>query len=97
MTATDSLGDIGGVGLTSPSARLTDDLGNINVAFTAPPAHLVAIDQEGDVTVKVPTTTAYRVTAQAQLGSMTVTVPTSPSASHVIRASSQLGNVTVTG
>jgi hypothetical protein len=97
VTVTDALGEIDGVGLTSPRASLTDDLGNISVAFTAPPAHLIASGQDGNVTVSVPTTAVYRVTAQAQLGSATVSVPTSPHAVHVINASSQLGNVTVTG
>jgi hypothetical protein len=67
------------------------------VAFTAPPAHLVASDQDGNVTISGPGTTAYQVTAQAQLGNATISVPTSPSAAHVIRASTQLGDVTVTG
>lgn len=96
VNVTDALGDIDGVGLTSPDANLTDDLGDINVTFTAPPSHLVATGQEGNVTVRVPATAAYHVTAQAQLGNATVTVPTSPNAARIIRATSQLGNVTVT-
>ncbi len=97
VTVTDALGDIDGSGLISPRASLTDALGDISVAFAAPPVHLVASDQDGDVTISVPGTTSYQVTAQAELGSRTVSVPTSPSAAHVIIASTQLGNVTVTG
>jgi hypothetical protein len=97
VTVTAALGDIDGLGLTSSSTNLSDDLGNISVAFTAPPAHLVASDQDGNVTVHVPTTTSYQATARSGLGTATVSVPTSPSAIHVIRASTQLGNVTVTG
>ncbi len=96
VTATDSLGYIDGTGLTSARASLTADLGDIDVAFTSPPTLIIANDQDGTVTIRVPGTASYAVTASAQLGSSSVTVPRSVRSPHVIRASSQLGDVTVT-
>lgn len=46
---------------------------------------------------RLPSTATYHVIASAQLGSSSVTVPQSPGSPHVVRASSQLGSVTVTG
>jgi hypothetical protein len=97
VTATAVGGDIDGFGLTSSHASLTADLGDINLAFTAPPTSILATDQEGDITLTVPATADYRVTAQSQLGSTSVTVPRSAGSPHVILATSQLGDVTVTG
>jgi Putative adhesin len=97
VTVTDGLGDIDGSGLTSPRASLAVDLGSIDVAFWTPPDLVTASDQAGNVTVTAPGTTAYQVTATAQSGSVTVSVPRSATSAHVIRASSQLGNVTVAG
>ncbi len=93
---TDELGDIDGVGLTSARASLTADLGDIDAAFTSPPTLVDANDQDGAVTIRVPGTASYAVTTSAQLGSTSVAVPRSVSSPHVIRASSQLGDVTVT-
>ncbi|MGN6791700.1 MAG: DUF4097 family beta strand repeat-containing protein [Streptosporangiaceae bacterium] len=97
VTAIDKLGDIQGVALASKHASLTADLGDISVAFTTPPASLTVTDQDGQITIKVPGTTSYRVEATAQLGARSVSVPQSPNSRHVIRASSQLGAVTISG
>jgi hypothetical protein len=97
VTAVADLGSINGERLTSPRATLTADLGTINAAFAAAPALIDATDQDGSVTVTVPATSSYLVTARAQLGGVTVTVPRSASRAHLILASSQLGSVTITG
>jgi hypothetical protein len=102
VTATANLGDIGGRGLTCTQARLTDNLGDIDVAFVTPPAAVDAIDSDGDISIQVPTWTAYHVTARSQLGSVSVTVPRAGSqapvsSTHQITATSQLGDVTVSG
>jgi hypothetical protein len=96
VQATDALGDIDGTGLASARATLTADLGDIDVAFASPPILITANDQDGTVTIRVPGAASYAVTASAQLGRTSVTVPRSVGSPHVIRASSQLGNVTVT-
>jgi hypothetical protein len=61
MSVADELGSIDGSGLTSPNVVLTADLGNVDVAFRAPPDQVIATDQQGNVTVTVPDTTAYQV------------------------------------
>jgi DUF4097 and DUF4098 domain-containing protein YvlB len=95
VTATTDLGNIGGSNLRCLHASLTADLGNIDLAFSAPPVGLAATDQRGNITLRVPATTSYRVTAQALLGSTSVTVPRQAASTHVIYASSRLGDVTV--
>lgn len=97
VTVTDARGDIRGSGLTSSRASLTAGRGAIDVAFMSAPTLINAIDQDGSVKIMVPVTAPYRVIAQAQLGGTTVRVPQSVTSVHVIRASSQFGDVTVTG
>ena len=90
------LGDIDGAGLGAGNAWLTAQLGAINVAFATAPALITATDEQGPVTVRVPAGLGYRVTAQAELGATAISVPRADGAAHVIRASSQLGSVTIT-
>jgi hypothetical protein len=49
------------------------------------------------VAVRVPSGTAYRVTARTQIGSVRVSVPRAAAAAHVIQATTGTGTVTVTG
>jgi Putative adhesin len=97
VTATDDLGDISGWGLTGSRARLADNLGTIDVSFAMPPASIDATNQGGDIALSVPSWASYHVTAHSQLGSVSVTVPhqVSGSSAHLITATSQLGDVTV--
>ena len=96
LRADAQLGSIDGSGLRSRTTRLTAQLGRIDAAFVAPPALVTATDGQGPVTIRVPGGVAYRVSARAQLGSASVSVPRAAGSAHVIRASSQLGSVTVT-
>jgi len=95
VNVTDNLGDIDGTGLASARATMTASLGDIDVSFSSAPTFISASDREGDVTIRVPGTTSYRVSASAQLGAATVQVPRAAKAAHVIRADSQLGSVTI--
>ena len=97
VRATIDVGPVRGQDLASWSARLSTDVGAIGAAFAAAPAELVAQSDTGAVTLRVPGGTSYDVTATAGVGSVTVTVPRSPTSGHVIRAGSQVGTVTVTG
>jgi hypothetical protein len=47
--------------------------------------------------MRVPAGVSYAVAASADVGSVTVAVPTDASSGHVIRASSDVGSVAVTG
>jgi hypothetical protein len=49
------------------------------------------------VAVRVPSGTAYKVTAGTQVGSVRITVPQAADSSHVIRATTGTGTVAVTG
>ena len=51
----------------------------------------------GSIAIRVPSGTAYRVTANAQVGSVRITVPRTNSRAHVIQAVTGIGTVTVTG
>jgi hypothetical protein len=97
VTATDNLGAIRGYDLRSRHVTMSDQLGAIGVSFASVPDLVQATDQNGSVTIAVPTSTTYRVAAHAQLGLVTISVPQSSSSLHVIMASSQLGSVTVEG
>lgn len=97
VTAADDDGNIVGHSLDSTRVNLSAQLGAIRVAFLVAPDLVDATDQDGPVAITVPVSGSYRVTANTQLGSVTVTVPRSARSAHVINASSQLGSVRVTG
>jgi hypothetical protein len=97
VTATDNIGAIRGYGLHSRRVTLFDQLGATSVSFAAVPDLVEATDQNGSVTITVPASTTYRVAAHTQLGTVTISVPQSSGSVHVIRASSQLGSVSVNG
>jgi hypothetical protein len=49
------------------------------------------------VTIRVPVTVGYRVTATTQVGSVRVTVPQAATSGHEIQAATGPGTVTITG
>ncbi|HTS97513.1 MAG TPA: hypothetical protein VMI33_12910 [Streptosporangiaceae bacterium] len=92
--------DVGGVhatGLTAHSAELGTDVGSIDAAFTAAPDALIAAAGTGQVTLLLPAGPAYAVTASADVGQVAVSVTRDSASDHVIRASTDVGSVTVTG
>ncbi|HTW03772.1 MAG TPA: hypothetical protein VMF87_25970 [Streptosporangiaceae bacterium] len=97
IRATIDVGPVRGQNLASPTARFGTGVGAIDAAFAAAPAELVAQSDTGAVTLRVPGSASYAVTATAGVGQVSVTVPRSASSGHVIRAGSDVGPVTVTG
>lgn len=97
VSAADNLGAIDGQGLSSRQVVLSAQAGEIDVSFAAVPDRVDATDKTGLIVIDVPTSASYRVSASAQLGGVTVTVPRSANSAHVITAASQLGSVTVAG
>jgi len=95
LTAQADAGVIDADGLSSPSASLTTSVGAITAAFTTAPVTIQATADVGAVTLRVPAGTSYRVSADARVGRATVSVPQSPSASHVITATTDVGTITV--
>jgi subtilisin family serine protease len=90
---------VGGVitatGLASPRAMFKSTAGGISAAFLAVPASVSASTTAGPITLRLPPSAAYRVHAHAYVGSSTVTVRQSTTASSVITASSDVGSITI--
>ena len=90
-------GTVSATGLAVSRATLTSQESDVSGSFVTPPGLVVATTQLGSVTVRLPGGTSYDVTARASLGGASVTAPQSARSRHVVRASSQLGSVAVTG
>ena len=88
-------GVITGTGLASPSAMFKSTAGEISAAFSGVPASVSASTTAGPITLTLPPAAAYRVHAHTYVGSSTVTVRQSATASSVISASSDVGSVTI--
>ena len=97
ITASTGVGQIQASGMSGPRVRLTTGPGTISAGFTAPPQQIVASSGIGSVTIRVPSGTAYRVSASTQVGSVRVSVPRAAASTHVIEATTGTGTVTVTG
>jgi hypothetical protein len=97
VTARTSQGDISGAGLSATSATLSSQQGDVDAVFWVAPRLVAASTQEGSVYLRLPSSVVYHVIASSQLGSRSVRVPQAPGSAHVVKASTQLGSVTVTG
>lgn len=97
VTASATAGTISATDLRSARVVLSSQEGDVMAAFAAVPNRVTATSQLGDVVLRVPSTATYDVIASTQLGSTSVTVPRSAGSANVIKASSKLGSVTVTG
>jgi hypothetical protein len=96
ITADAGQGSITATGLAVGQATLTSGQSNIDATFIQAPDRVVATCQMGSVTLRLPGNTSYAVTASTQMGSTSVRVPQSAGSPHVIKATSQMGSVTVT-
>jgi hypothetical protein len=97
VTAQTQLGQVSATGLAAYRATLTTAEGSVDAAFSVAPELVTASSQLGSVTLQLPSGTSYAVTATADMGSASVTVPQSRVSRHVVKASSQLGSVIVAG
>ena len=95
VTARTVTGLITATGLASPSAVLKSDAGGIDATFTAPPASVQASTDAGTITIAVPGSATYQVSAHAVVGVTTVKVRHAAASPHVITAHSDLGSVTI--
>ena len=95
MSVQDHTGNVSGTGLAGARASFQDHTGSIDVAFAAAPHQLSAIAGTGRVSVRVPSGTAYQINASSNVGSVHVSVPHSPTATHVITAITTTGAVSV--
>ena len=92
-----AIGQIQATGLSGPLIQLYTGTGMISVGCTAPPRRLVAGSGVGAVTIRVPATVPYLVTAKTQVGSVRVTVPRAAASGHKISASTGTGTIAITG
>jgi hypothetical protein len=95
VDATTSAGSITGQHLLAASASLHVSAGGINVTFTAPTSSITATTDVGAITLRVPGTVQYNVTASATVGNVHVAVSRSSAAAHRITASTKTGSITI--
>jgi hypothetical protein len=95
ITAITAEGTISAASLSAAQVTLSSQDGDITADFAVSPARVTASSQLGDVTLRLPGTVTYDVDASTQLGDTSVTVPRSATAQHIVKASSELGSVTV--
>jgi hypothetical protein len=96
LSLSDGTGDITVSGLTALHVNATDNQGDITLAFTKVPDHVRVVDQLGDVTLVLPQgSIAYKISALVSLGSASISVPRSPSSTHVISVIVQNGDITI--
>jgi hypothetical protein len=95
VTAKADAGLINATGLTSASVSLTTRVGGISASFTAAPTALQASANVGAITVHVPGSTSYKVSADARVGKTTVSAPQSASSGHAITATTDIGAILV--
>ena len=95
VTAKTDAGNITATGLASASVSLTTRIGGISASFTAAPTTVQASTDVGAITVRVPGSVSYKVTADAHVGKTTIKVPQSASSGHSITAVADVGAIVV--
>jgi hypothetical protein len=91
----DQTGSISGTVLSAMQASFQTGTGSIDVSFAAAPRQLSAVTGTEDVSLLVPSGTAYQVNASSKVGRVNLSVPQSPTATHVITATTTVGMVSV--
>ena len=95
VTAKADVGLISATGLTGASASLTTNVGAISASFAAAPTTVQASASVGAITLRVPGTVSYKVTADAHVGKATVSTRQSPSSAHAITATTDVGAIVI--
>ncbi len=95
VTAKADVGLISATGLTCASASLSTNVGAISASFAAAPATVQASANVGAITLHVPGTASYKVTADAHVGKATVSTAQDPSSAHAITATTDVGAILI--
>jgi hypothetical protein len=95
VTAKANVGLIDGTGLSGGSVSLTTDGGGITASFTAAPGTLAAVAHVGAISLRLPGTASYKVSADARVGHADVGVRQSSSSDHVITATTDVGAIKI--
>jgi hypothetical protein len=97
ITATAKTGDVKLRGLRSSRVNATTATGDIEVELVTAPKSVQAQTSTGDLRIIVPDDgTIYRISARATVGTQNVKIPTSPTATSTISASTSVGDLTLT-
>ena len=89
-------GDITGIGVSSRQLTARDQSGDITVVFTKVPDLVRISDSSGNIKLVLPPgPTTYRVSASTSSGQTSIGVPQSPGSPHVISATDDSGDVTI--
>ncbi|HYB88797.1 MAG TPA: DUF4097 family beta strand repeat-containing protein [Streptosporangiaceae bacterium] len=92
----DDSGDITGTGVSSRQLNAQDQSGDITVVFTKVPDLVRISDSSGNIKLVLPPgPTAYRVSANTSSGQTSISVPQSPTSPHVISATDESGDITI--
>ena len=92
----DDSGDITGTGVSSRQLNARDQSGDITVVFTKVPDLVRISDSSGNIKLVLPPgPTAYRVSANTSSGQTSISVPQSPTSPHVISATDESGDITI--
>ena len=90
-------GNITGNDVSARVLTAQDGSGDISVVFTKVPDQVRISDSSGDIRLVLPPGPAtYRVSTSASSGSTSINVPQSLTSPHVISATDQSGNITIT-
>ena len=88
-------GDITGTDVSARTVHASDGSGNVALSFTGVPDQVRVSASSGNITVALPTTVAYAVSATTSYGTPSIGVPTSSTSHHVIDLTAGSGNITV--
>jgi Putative adhesin len=92
----DSFGDIDVTGLAAADVVASNNSGDITIQFTQVPRQVNVTDSFGDITLVLPPgATTYRVSARTSFGTTTVSVPQAATATSVITASNNSGDIRI--
>lgn len=97
VTMASDTGDLTADDLAGKTVTATAANGTIALGFSAPPTHVTASTQTGDVTVVLPPGgPSYQLDLSSRTGTTTAGLTSDPTSTRVIRATSVSGNVAVT-
>ncbi|MFE7772624.1 DUF4097 family beta strand repeat-containing protein [Streptomyces sp. NPDC057445] len=88
-------GEINGERIASGNVSVRSDNGSVKLAFVKDPDLVDGVSDNGAITIEVPGSGAYDVTASAENGDTSVDVKQDPRSPHVIKTRSDNGEVVV--
>jgi DUF4097 and DUF4098 domain-containing protein YvlB len=92
----DQFGNVSMTGLSAANVVAYNNSGDVTLRFTTVPKQVTVTDSFGNVTLILPAgRTAYQVQTHNSFGSTAVSVPRSPTSTHVIKVSNNSGDITI--